>query len=173
MWIASGKKLHFLFLSFCSVTELRVVTSRMLRPGWSYWRQDLNMIFCMCGVCRHSWMAALPSSQGTASTWHLWVAKKGMAVLSTSCLEHLCSQKLLFVDLGVGCLIIPIHCIAMCFVQGCSWENLTCCPTLLASKALCWRLRPTHFLLGFVLHRKLHVITNKTVLKRSSICWKF
>lgn len=31
-----------------------------------------------------------------------WLAKEGMVFLSTSCLEHLCSQKLIFVDLGLG-----------------------------------------------------------------------
>lgn len=162
VWIANGKKLNFLVLSFCSVTDLRVVTSKMLRPGWSYWRQDLNVIFCMGEVCRHSWIATLPSSQGTAgSDWHLWLTKEGM-VLSTSCLEHLCSQKLSFVDLGFGCLILPVHCVtSLGSVQGCSWGNLTCCPTLLTSKALCWGLGPTHFLLGFVLHRKLHVFETK------------
>lgn len=160
VWIASGKEVNFLVLAFCSVAELRVVTSSMLRPVWSYWRQDLNMIFCMCGICRHSWMATLPSSQGTASgDWHLWLTKERMIVLSISCLEHLCSQKLILggswfwvSDCPYTLRSKPVLCPGLLLGE----PNLL--PHFLASKALCWGLGQTHFLLGFVLHSKLHVI---------------
>lgn len=121
---------------------------------------DGNVTF----IQRNSWQWLAP-----------WLTEEGVDVLGTSCLEHLWSQKLTFVDLVFECLILSIQCIASLWsVQGSSWENLTCCPALLASKALCWGLGPSNpFSSRICTAQKATCYWNQTVLKRSSTCWKF
>lgn len=80
----------------------------------------------MAGWQRYLHPKGQPAVTGTFDSLRREWLCSALTALST-----LGSQKLLLVDLGAGSLILPIRCIAsLCSFQGCSWENLTCSPTL-------------------------------------------